>query len=171
MAVRADIRSPHAGGSPFPGAFFQMARHARPPRHVGLPPGDSPGSLCPMGNAKGPPHGGPFLWPAAYRTFWNATRVERVARFRSIPLPDGGPGQTLLKVQHGIRLFPAEASPSRSITNRMSDKIASRPSGQQPPRNGHAAGQLLCFLPASSASRPPPSLPVSLKYSPLYREG
>ena len=53
MAVRADIRSPHAGGSPSPRRIFRMARHARPRRHVGLPPGDSPGSLsAPWGMPK-----------------------------------------------------------------------------------------------------------------------
>lgn len=45
--------APMRGNSPFPGAFFQMARHARPLRHVGLPPEGGPGSLsAPSGMPK-----------------------------------------------------------------------------------------------------------------------
>ena len=42
------------------------------------------------------------------------------------PLPDGGPGQTLLKVRHGIRL-PCRSIPKPEHHGRMSDKMASRP--------------------------------------------
>ena len=60
--------------------------------------------------------------------------------------------------------FPAGASPRRSITDRLSDKMAFRPSGQKSLRNGQAAGQLPCFLPRRPLPGTPtlPSLPVAL---------
>lgn len=112
--------------------------------------------------------------PSAWRAFFVACglpdilerspRGERQHGSETSPLPDGGPGQTLLKVRNGIRL------PCRSITDRMSDEIASRPR-----RPATATERARCrtapVLPPGVVRFPaPPSLPVSLKYSPLCRD-
>lgn len=77
-------------------------------------------------------------------------------------MPAGTAEQSLPGLQHGIRL-PAGASAGASRPARQASPPAA-PSGQQPPRNRHAAGQLLCFLPRRPlpGTSIPPSLPVAL---------
>ena len=135
---------------PFPDIFSDSTacmpgcRHDRAPSR-----GQSRKPVRPSGMTK-PSAWRAFLRPAAYRTSWNAPRVAKGQPHGSetSSLPDGGPGQTLLKVRHGIRL-PAGASPRRSITDRMSDKMASR--SLRPAIATKRAAPVL--PPASSASR------------------
>lgn len=129
-------------------ACMPGCRHDRAPSR-----GQSRKPVRPSGMTK-PSAWRAFLRPAAYRTFWNAPRVAKGQPHGSgIALPDGGPGQTLLKVRQDIRL------PCRSIPKpehhgpHVRQDGLPAPSGQRSPRNGQAAGQLPCFLPASSASR------------------
>ena len=145
-------------------ACMPGCRHDRAPSR-----GQSRKPVRPSGMTK-PSAWRAFLRPAAYRTFWNAPRMAKGQPHGSetSSLPDGGPGQTLLKVRHGIRL-PAGASPSRSITDRMSDKMASRSLRPEiaTKRAGcrAAPGQIPCFLPRRPLPGTPtlPSLPVSPK--------
>lgn len=107
-----------------------------------------------------------FLRPAAYRTFWNAPRVEKGQPHGSetSPLPDGGPVQALLKVRHGIRL------PCRSIPKPEHHGPLVRQDGLPPPpaSDHHETGRLPGSFRASSRRRPRPgaptlpSLPVAL---------
>lgn len=103
-------------------ACMPGCRHDRAPSR-----GQSRKPVRPSGMTK-PSAWRAFLRPAAYRTFWNAPRVEKGQPHGSetSPLPDGGPGQTLLKVRHGIRL-PCRSIPKPEHHGRMSDKMASRP--------------------------------------------
>ena len=112
-----------------------------------------------------------FLRPAAYRTFWNAPRVEKGQPHGSetSPLPDGGPVQALLKVRHGIRL------PCRSIPKPEHHGPLVRQDGLPPPpaSDRHETGRLpgSCraapVLPPGVVRVPAPptrpSLPVSPK--------
>ena len=95
-----------------------------------------------------------FLRPAAYRTFWNAPRVEKGQPHGSetSPLPDGGPVQALLKVRHGIRL------PCRSIPETEHHGPHVRQDGLPlpPARNSHETGRLPGSFRASSRRRPRP---------------
>lgn len=107
-----------------------------------------------------------FLRPAAYRTFWNAPRVEKGQPHGSetSPLPDGGPVQALLKVRHGIRL------PCRSIPETEHHGPHVRQDGLPlpPARNSHETGRLPGSFRASSRRRPLPGTPTlpSLPISP-----
>lgn len=68
-----------------------------------------------------------FLPSAAYQDILERSpRGEGQHGSETSPLPDGGPGQTLLKVRHGIRL-PCRSIPKPEHHGRMSDKMASRP--------------------------------------------
>ena len=105
-----------------------------------------------------------FLRPAAYRTFWNAPRVAKGQPHGSgIALPDGGPGQTLLKVRHGIRL------PCRSIPETEHHGPLVRQDGLPPLRPEIATKRAGCraapvLLPGVVRFPAPPtrpSLPVS----------
>lgn len=108
-----------------------------------------------------------FLRPAAYRTFWNAPRVEKGQPHGSetSPLPDGGPGQTLLKVRNDIRL------PCRSIPKPEHHGPHVRQDGLPPPpaSDRHETGRLpgTSVLPPGVVRVPAPptrpSLPVSPK--------
>lgn len=102
-----------------------------------------------------------FLRPAAYRTFWNAPRVEKGQPHGSetSPLPDGGPVQALLKVRHGIRL------PCRSITDRLSDKGLPPPPASKRHETGTLPGSSCASSRVVRVPAPPtrPSLPVSPK--------
>lgn len=92
-------------------------------------------------------------------------RGERPHGSETSPLPDGGPGQTLPKVRHGIRL------PCRSIPETEHHGPHVRQDGLPlpPARNSHETGRLPGSSRASSrvvrVPAPPtlPSLPVSPK--------
>lgn len=105
-----------------------------------------------------------FLRPAAYRTFWNAPRVAKGRTAPASPLPDGGPGQTLLKVRNGIRL------PWRSIPKPEHHGPLVRQDGLPPPpaSDRHETGRLPGSSRASSRRRPLPGTPTlpSLPISP-----
>lgn len=123
-------------------ACMPGCRHDRAPSR-----GQSRKPVRPSGMTK-PSAWRAFLRPAAYRTFWNAPRVAKGQPYGSetSPLPDGGPVQALLKVRHGIRL-PCRSIPKPEHHGPLVRQVPPAPSGQQAPQNGHAAGQLLCFLP------------------------
>ena len=94
-----------------------------------------------------------FLRPAAYRTFWNAPRVEKgrtAPKHRPCLMEDRGKP---CRKSGTASAFPAGASPRRSITDRMSDKMASRSLRPEiaTKRAGCRAAPVL--PPASSASR------------------
>lgn len=133
-------------------ACMPGCRHDRAPSR-----GQSRKPVRPSGMTK-PSAWRAFLRPAAYRTFWNAPRVEKSQPHGSetSSLPDGGAGQTLLKVRNGIRL------PCRSIPKPEHHGPHVRQDGLPPPpaRNRYETGRLPgssradpVLPPASSASR------------------
>ena len=128
-------------------ACMPGCRHDRAPSR-----GQSRKPVRPSGMTK-PSAWRAFLRPAAYRTFWNAPRVAKGQPHGSgIALPDGGPGQTLLKVRHGIRL------PCRSIPETEHHGPLVRQDGLPPPpaRNRYETGRLPGSSCASSRRRPLP---------------
>lgn len=146
------MRSPFPKRLPFQ-PFFQTVRHARPrPDMTVRPPEDSPGSLSAIGNNEALRMEGFFAFCGLPGHSGTLPRGEGQHGSETSPLPDGGPGQTLLKVRHGIRL-PCRSIPKPEYHGQLVRQDGLPPAGQQPPRNGQAAGQLPCFLPASSASR------------------
>lgn len=129
-------------------ACMPGCRHDRAPSR-----GQSRKPVRPSGMTK-PSAWRAFLRPAAYRTFWNAPRVEKSQPHGSetSSLPDGGPGQTAESPAGHPPSLP-EHPQARASRTACQTRWPSAPSGQRSPRNGQAAGQLPCFLPASSASR------------------
>ncbi len=127
-------------------ACMPGCRHDRAPSR-----GQSRKPVRPSGMTK-PSAWRAFLRPAAYRTFWNAPRVEKGRTAPASPLPDGGPGQTLLKVRNGIRL------PWRSIPKPEHHGPLVRQDGLPPPpaSDHHETGRLPGSFRASSRRRPRP---------------
>lgn len=137
-------------------ACMPGCRHDRAPSR-----GQSRKPVRPSGMTK-PSAWRAFLRPAAYRTFWNAPRVEKGQPHGSetSPLPDGGPGQTLLKVRNGIRL------PCRSIPKPEHHGPLVRQDGLPlpPARNRHETGRLPGSSRASSRVVRFPALQHSLHF-------
>lgn len=114
----------HTREFPFPGAFFQMARHARRLRHVGLPPEGSPGSLsAPSGMQR----------PSAWRAFFVACGlpegpdcVERILEAHAaVPARPMERRYVLPKLRHGTCL------PDREIPGQETCRVV--PHAGQPP--------------------------------------
>lgn len=137
-------------------ACMPGCRHDRAPSR-----GQSRKPVRPSGMTK-PSAWRAFLRPAAYRTFWNAPRVEKGQPHGSetSPLPDGGPVQALLKVRHGIRL------PCRSIPETEHHGPHVRQDGLPlpPARNSHETGRLPGSSRASSRVVRFPALQHSLHF-------
>lgn len=140
-------------------ACMPGCRHDRAPSR-----GQSRKPVRPSGMTK-PSAWRAFLRPAAYRTFWNAPRVEKGCTAPKHP-------PFLVRAGANLAENPARHPPSlpehpqAGASRTACQTRDSRPLRQQAPRNGHAAGQLLCFLPASSASRHlqhSPHFPSALK--------
>lgn len=137
----------HAREFPFPGAFFQMARHARPLRHVGLPPEGSPGSLRPIGNAR----------PSAWRAFFVACGlpegpdcVERILEAHAtVPARLMEPRNVLPKLRHSTCLPDREIS-GQETCRVTSCRPASRLSGPKPPPDDKPAPKAPCALPEAA---------------------
>ena len=110
------------------------------------PPEDSPGSLSAIGNDEALRMEGFFAACGLPDILERSPRGERPHGSKTSSLPDRGPGQTLLKVRNGIRL-PWRSIPETEHHGPLVRQVPPAPSGQQAPQNGHAAGQLLCFLP------------------------
>lgn len=128
-------------------ACMPACRHDRAPSR-----GQSRKPVRPSGMTK-PSAWRAFLRPAAYRTFWNAPRVEKgrtAPKHRPCLMEDRGKP---CRKSGTASAFPAGASPRRSITDRMSDKMASRSLRPEiaTKRAGCRAAPVL--PPASSASR------------------
>lgn len=137
-------------------ACMPGCRHDRTPSR-----GQSRKPVRPSGMTK-PSAWRAFLRPAAYRTFWNAPRVEKSQPHGSetSSLPDGGPGQTLLKVRNGIRL------PCRSIPKPEHHGPHVRQDGLPlpPARNRYETGRLPGSSRASSRVVRFPALQHSLHF-------
>lgn len=117
------------------------------------PPEDSPGSLSAIENDEALRMEGFFAACGLPDILERSPRGERpAARLRNIALPDGGPGQTLLKVRHGIRL------PCRSIPETEHHGPLVRQDGLPPPpaRNRYETGRLPGSSRVSSRRRPLP---------------
>ena len=120
------------------------------------PPEDSPGSLSAIGNDEALRMEGFFAACGLPDILERSPRGERPHGSETSSLPDGGPGQTLLKVRNGIRL------PCRSIPKPEHHGPLVRQDGLPlpPARNRYETGRLpgSCraapvLPPASSASR------------------
>lgn len=137
-------------------ACMPGCRHDRAPSR-----GQSRKPVRPSGMTK-PSAWRAFLRPAAYRTFWNALRVEKGQPHGSetSSLPDRGPGQTLLKVRNGIRL------PWRSIPETEHHGPHVRQDGLPlpPARNRYETGRLPGSSRASSRVVRFPALQHSLHF-------
>ncbi len=105
-----------------------------------------------------------FLRPAAYRTFWNAPRVEKGRTAPKHPPFLVRAGANLAESPE--RHPPSLAEHPRDGASRTAcqTRWPPAPSGQKSLRNGQAAGQLPCFLPRRPLPGAPtlPSLPVAL---------
>ena len=105
-----------------------------------------------------------FLRPAAYRTFWNAPRVEKGCTAPKHPPFLVRAGANLAESPAGHRPSLAEHPQAGASRTACQTRWPPAPSGQKSLRNGQAAGQLPCFLPRRPLPGAPtlPSLPVAL---------
>lgn len=116
------------------------------------PPEDSPGSLSAIGNDEALRMEGFFAACGLPDILERSPRGERPHGSETSSLPDGGPGQTLLKVRNGIRL------PCRSIPKPEHHGPLVRQDGLPPPpaSDHHETGRLPGSSRASSRRRPRP---------------
>lgn len=116
------------------------------------PPEDSPGSLSAIGNDEALRMEGFFAACGLPDILERSPRGERPHGSETSSLPDGGPGQTLLKVRNGIRL------PCRSIPKPEHHGPLVRQDGLPPPpaSDRHETGRLPGSSRASSRRRPLP---------------
>ena len=116
------------------------------------PPEDSPGSLSAIGNDEALRMEGFFAACGLPDILERSPRGERPHGSETSSLPDGGPGQTLLKVRNGIRL------PCRSIPKPEHHGPLVRQDGLPPPpaSDHHETGRLPGSFRASSRRRPRP---------------
>lgn len=128
-------------------ACMPGCRHDRAPSR-----GQSRKPVRPSGMTK-PSAWRAFLRPAAYRTFWNAPRVEKGRTAPKHPPFLVRAGANLAESPAGHRPSLAEHPQAGASRTACQTRWPPAPSGQKSLRNGQAAGQLPCFLPASSASR------------------
>lgn len=133
--------------------LLQTVRHACPAADMTVrPPEDSPGSLSAIGNDKALRMEGFFAACGLPDILERSPRGERPHGSETSSLPDGGPGQTLLKVRNGIRL------PCRSIPKPEHHGPLVRQDGLPPPpaSDHHETGRLPGSSRASSRRRPRP---------------
>lgn len=124
------------------------------------PPEDSPGSLSAIGNDEALRMEGFFAACGLPDILERSPRGERPHGSETSSLPDGGPGQTLLKVRNGIRL------PCRSIPKPEHHGPLVRQDGLPPPpaRNRYETGRLPGSSRASSRVVRFPALQHSLHF-------
>ncbi len=133
--------------------LLQTVRHACPVADMTVrPPEDSPGSLSAIGNDEALRMEGFFAACGLPDILERSPRGERPHGSETSSLPDGGPGQTLLKVRNGIRL------PCRSIPKPEHHGPLVRQDGLPPPpaSDRHETGRLPGSFRASSRRRPRP---------------
>lgn len=128
-------------------ACMPGCRHDRAPSR-----GQSRKPVRPSGMTK-PSAWRAFLRPAAYRTFWNAPRVEKSQPHGSetSSLPDGGPGQTAESPTGHPPSLPEHPKPEHHGPHVRQDGLPPPPASDR-----HETGRLPGSSRASSRRRPRP---------------
>lgn len=145
-------------------ACMPGCRHDRAPSR-----GQSRKPVRPSGMTK-PSAWRAFLRPAAYRTFWNAPRVEKGRTAPKHPPFLVRAGANLAESPAGHRPSLAEHPQAGASRTAYQTRWSPAPSGQRSPRNGQATGQLPGSSRASSRVVRFPALQHSLHFPPALKD-